>query len=613
MNFKNTFILFFSLILILSCNLSDNVSIPKNFNELGGDSATVILNKIADSEWPKEAAKYISSNNNTLHERRNREIMLSYLDARAKKEANPFAQHIYYNLKSYEFVQRGKTDSAITLAYESLRIIQHLDTIKPLNTYHILGLCYYFKENKDSSLYYWQKGYELSEIEKDEKFVGLFATNLGTSYYQSGNNHAARKMFMRGIESKFRTKESKGILINNIISTLIDDSKFSEADSFWNKYKNEVKPNPADYEGQLFLLNRVNLLLQLEKKNEAQKLLNEISEANLHPTLLEDYGRVFIHNQMIHKDFSFMKDPHWNEFVLTKHLFLVSSLKQILLNNLKEPELFPLFVQLEKSANNADLPRITSKRIQMTLFEVLGNYLGIHGKAKAPFFVNEALRLQREIHAEIFEANIKTTKEFKQIERIIKEIQQKEAIIEKDQSIRNYMMIGIIMATIITFLAIGISLKNAKIKNIQKKQWEIEEMALKKEQELSSRIVEYSKIIIENNQKLKENLNRLLPMVDEKAKSEIRHMLTGAEVLTTLNTEENPGLANQLIGGDDKWEEKYPGFKHLNKTEQRVFVLVQENYKAKEIATLLGVATQYVRNVKTRLRKKLQLPDDWGM
>jgi DNA-directed RNA polymerase specialized sigma24 family protein len=174
-------------------------------------------------------------------------------------------------------------------------------------------------------------------------------------------------------------------------------------------------------------------------------------------------------------------------------------------------------------------------------------------------------------------------------------------------------MIGIIMATIITFLAIGISLKNAKIKNIQKKQWEIEEMALKKEQELSSRIVEYSKIIIENNQKLKENLNRLLPMVDEKAKSEIRHMLTGAEVLTTLNTEENPGLANQLIGGDDKWEEKYPGFKHLNKTEQRVFVLVQENYKAKEIATLLGVATQYVRNVKTRLRKKLQLPDDWGM
>jgi DNA-binding CsgD family transcriptional regulator len=57
---------------------------------------------------------------------------------------------------------------------------------------------------------------------------------------------------------------------------------------------------------------------------------------------------------------------------------------------------------------------------------------------------------------------------------------------------------------------------------------------------------------------------------------------------------------------------QFPGFNDLNKTEQRVLALTMELYRPKEVANVLGVSTQYVRNVKTRLKLKLNLPDNWG-
>jgi DNA-binding CsgD family transcriptional regulator len=52
--------------------------------------------------------------------------------------------------------------------------------------------------------------------------------------------------------------------------------------------------------------------------------------------------------------------------------------------------------------------------------------------------------------------------------------------------------------------------------------------------------------------------------------------------------------------------------KQLTKVEQRVYVLAQSDYRPKDIANMLGYSVQYVRNVKSRIRKKLDLDRNWG-
>jgi hypothetical protein len=603
--------LIFGFIFTFSCQTHSPQETPPNISNWSADSIISWTNTLNTNQWAQEIGKLIGSQSGPKNSRK-KDSLITYLFQRGKKENNPYALNIAYFFKGYTFLEIGQIDSAENYAHQSLKITESIDTINPLNTYHLLGLCAYFKNKTDLALHYWQKGYEVSEIRKDEKFVGLFATNLGTTYYYLGNSHTARKLFLRGIEAKFRTQEKKGVLINNLISTLIDDNKFLEADSFWNKYQHEITPNATTYEGQLFLINRVNLLLMLDSVSEAQNLLNTLSIEQVHPALNKDYSRVFIHTQICQKKYEWLSEEPWKTFAVAHASFLGSSLKHELLKQRNEPALKPFFVTLKHQGTWDTFHHKLSERETMNTYELIGMYGVSQSDPSASYYLQKALELQRSIHYKQFESNLKITKEFKQIERIVKEIQQKEAIIEKDKILRIYLWIAIGLLVIIALLIIWVFYKNTKIKEFEKRQLEAEQLALKKEQELNNRTVEYSKIIIENNQKLKDNLNRLLPMVDDKAKSEIRQMLNGAESLNTLNTNENPTLANQLIAEDAKWSEKYPGFNELNKTEQRVFVLVQESYKAKEIATLLGVATQYVRNVKTRLRKKLELPEDWG-
>jgi DNA-directed RNA polymerase specialized sigma subunit len=128
---------------------------------------------------------------------------------------------------------------------------------------------------------------------------------------------------------------------------------------------------------------------------------------------------------------------------------------------------------------------------------------------------------------------------------------------------------------------------------------------------LNNRIVEYSKSIIDRNAKLRSEIMATVDAAPSSMKNQLNQVLKDFQI-AGINPIENPNIAKQLIRAKDDWNEQFPGFEELNKTEQRVFVLTMENYRPKEIANVLGVSTQYVRNVKSRLKTKLNLKEDWG-
>ena len=198
-----------------------------------------------------------------------------------------------------------------------------------------------------------------------------------------------------------------------------------------------------------------------------------------------------------------------------------------------------------------------------------------------------------------------------ELEITFKEIKEKEQIIQDKEKTQNILIIALVLTIIIFTLSIWITFNYLKIKKIEKNRLQNEQDALKREQELSNRIVEYSKSIINLNSKLKAEILEAVAKAPNTVKNSVNQVLKDYQI-SHFNTEENPQIANQLIREKDNWNQQFPGFDNLNKTEQRVFVLTMENYRPKEIANVLGVSTQYVRNVKSRLKTKLNLKEDWG-
>ena len=93
---------------------------------------------------------------------------------------------------------------------------------------------------------------------------------------------------------------------------------------------------------------------------------------------------------------------------------------------------------------------------------------------------------------------------------------------------------------------------------------------------------------------------------------------------TETNDFENQ-LYNQRILTNEDWtafkmsfEKAYPGylirlrnkFAYLTEAEERLFIFIKLNLKSKEIAAILGISADSVKKTRSRLRKRLELPEE---
>ena len=226
-------------------------------------------------------------------------------------------------------------------------------------------------------------------------------------------------------------------------------------------------------------------------------------------------------------------------------------------------------------------------------------------------YFKKALKLTLNARIEENKTQQKVIDELNQLEETFQEIKNREDIIEENKKTQHALIVALILISIILILGIGTTRSYLKLKNIEKAKLESEQESLIREQALNNRIVEYSKSIIERNSRLRNEISSVISTAPNSLKTSINQVLKDFQI-NSINPEENPTIAKQLLKENDNWNDQYPGFDKLNKTEQRVFVLTMESYRPKDVATVLGVSTQYVRNVKSRLKSKLNLDQNWG-
>lgn len=603
------------LVIILTiANCSDNSRIPyQSIKNLSTDDAVQIIENI------KDPIHWVRLNEQYLYDLSAKEIpeeeitaAYSYLVNRSKIENNLVGINAAYRYKSFSFVNSGELDSAVKYAHLALNSSNDHDSIDPLHSYHIMGVAYFYKnQNSDTTLKYWQKGYKEAELRKDNYLISLFATNLGSFYYNNGNTRNARSLFMRASETSIKMNKANAMLSNNIISTLIDEGQYQEADKFWTQHKTELGTNTQTYNGQLFHISRINLLQLLNRFDEAKQQINLIDSDIVKPTLFREFSKVYIKANLHEQNYNFLYDSIIKVTIDKNISYFAYNLKYGIIENRKQKEIQYIINKLIELKSDSTQFNKLSTVYKSSIFEILGNHFSETNTLLANDYLNQAIGLKNQSIKEQSKIQQRTIDELNQLENTFAEIKTKEEIIKEQKNVQFITIMAFALILVILILSLWLTRNHLKIKNIQQNQLETEQASLIKEQELNNRIVEYSKSIIERNGKLKTEILSTIATAPNAIKIAINQVLKDYQI-SHFNTEENPQIAKQLIKEKDDWNEQFPGFDNLNKTEQRVFVLTMENYRPKEIANVLGVSTQYVRNVKSRLKTKLNLKEDWG-
>jgi DNA-binding CsgD family transcriptional regulator len=133
--------------------------------------------------------------------------------------------------------------------------------------------------------------------------------------------------------------------------------------------------------------------------------------------------------------------------------------------------------------------------------------------------------------------------------------------------------------------------------------------ALQLENEINGRILALSKLVIAKV----ERMNKLLMALNENNfKEQIRELKTESLAIQNAFSEAKPELADKLLEDYSDIQQKFPAVSELNMTEKRIFVLSINGYHSKEIAGILGLTAQYINNARTRIRKKLDIAENWN-
>ena len=612
--FKMTKFFTLSILLILfsiGCTPSKKLKIVEISN-LPIDSVLLKIDEVKNEvHWTRLCSQYLADLGSKTEKDADFKPMLDYLLNRSKRENSYLGLDAYYRFKSYQMITHGKIDTAMAFAYQALSFVNKHDSIEPMHAYHLLGMAFFYKnQQSDSTQYYWSKGYKEAELKKDYPMIMHFSLNLGTYYYNKGNTHNARSLFMRAKEIGIKTNQENPILINNILNTLLDEHQYEEADKFWKANEAKLTGDRNLYKGQLFLINRANLLRLLNRFEEANHKLNELPKDSVKPTLLLPYTRIFVINQIHKNDYAFTKDSFWKSQLLNNAPYFCGSFLRYS-NNIKYENIDFYTQKLIEIASDNEQLKLTSFAQKADISKYLGNYFALSNPKKALEFYKKSSQYNDSALTDELKTQQKVIDELNYLSQTYDEIKKKEEIIQKNKHTQKYLIGALILITLVLILSVLVALNYIKIKNIEKIKLQNEQDALIREQELNNRIVEYSKSIIDRNAKLRSEIMGTVDAAPSSMKNQLNQVLKDFQI-AGINPIENPNIAKQLIRAKDDWNEQFPGFEELNKTQQRVFVLTMENYRPKEIANVLGVSTQYVRNVKSRLKTKLNLKEDWG-
>jgi len=536
----------------------------------------------------------------------------------ANKQNNKLALAFYHIVSSRLNMYKIGPDSFYKSQKIALNIGNNLrDTNILLNSLGNLSTGYLMNSQIDSGLYFSRLGYDISMQSKKNNFIYFFAVNLGYVMNSKMLQGAAQMYFEQALNVLPVDDKNNLILLNNMLSIMITEKKFSDAEVFWKKHFERIKLDLNSYEGQLLFMNRA-LLYQGEKNwEESKKCIDKIKNivpvAQLKMNFLrlkltqadnskQDFSALLNENkQLILNEFpySFIEIADYiSKYAKNNPQFL--SLNDFLLLEKKVGGC----LELKKDYNNSPI-----LFIKALLYENVGDY------KNAYLTSSNALELQNKFYEQERESRHADLAEKMRLANLLDQIESSKKELESQNLQTRIFKIFTILLVIVSLLILYVVYRERKHTALREqllvKELENEKLLaenLSTENELNNRIITLSKLIISKV----ESINKLLVSISENnyhtTIKEVR-----SEFLNIQNavSDAQPQLADKLLEDYSDIQIDFPEISLLSITEKRIFVLSVNGYPTKEIAGLLGLTSQYVNNARSNIRKKMGIEENW--
>lgn len=522
-------------------------------------------------------------------------------------------------------VIHGVTDSDMELAHTITSLNQQVlkigdqinDTTMRILAITQLSSNYFALGKNDSAEMLTKQGFDLAYNSRDYVHIHFFGVNLGYVFNKKSMYGAAQQYFETALEAAKKIGSPHTMAVNNLVGLLVSEKNYYDAEQLWNQEFSNKELNPDTYEDQVLIINKAYILQKLGKYKEAQIWINKIKSVANYPDLQIDFHRVIL-NQMEHQK-------------LNTSVYL-DSIKSIWLvyppDGIKKMDAFiqnalPVNHNLitEKDIRFIDSFVDQSKDDYYDWVDIFESIKGVRAQSKGDF--NEAIGHFRKA-LEIKElANIKDgiSRKSDITEKLhIREQQAKleESNILLEHERTSYLWYKLVTAAIILFglfIIFIIVRERGRLKlqnDLVEKELILEKKsaeALQLENEINGRVLALSKLVIAKA----DRINKLLMALNENNfKDQIRELKTESLAIQNAFSEAKPQLADKLLEDYSDIQQDFPGVSDLNMTEKRIFVLSINGYHSKEIGSILGLTGQYVNNARTRIRKKLDIAENWN-
>ncbi|VXB89555.1 conserved hypothetical protein [Flavobacterium sp. 9AF] len=512
-----------------------------------------------------------------------------------------------------------------------------METTKQCDSIIKRGVVLMLKKEHVASLELLSEAKEIAQKKNWYKQLFLAQNNIANNYYMLLDYGEALKQHLESykIASKYLDDDQLMIVLNNIAILYSKEKKYKKANSYFNKalvlaekYKDSLKMS-------MYTMNLGLLANEQKKLQLARKFLNKSLQYSTIPEIKTPT----------------LTGLYQNDFLLGNFKQSRSGAEKLLLNLNNEPnsdnriELSLLIAKCYLKENNltkalqwvnntvAEKPDLEKKIELYDLFSTI--YFQLKSYAIA-FQYKDSITLSTSKLNTIKNGKLFESSEVKfQIQNYKEKLQEKELRIKNERKLF-FTVIIIIVFTLIILLLIfrNYSIKTKQKELIAKREQQMTTFKLEKEIAEKSLLVEKEKIVLLEQESLKNEIQ----IKNQKILSRALYISGRNQLLQDIiksfvslsNITDNDGIIKKIktleehLKTDDDWDNYVRHFDEVNQgfikrltqkhpdlttTDIRYLSYIYMNLDTKEIATMLNITPVACRKRKERIEKRLELPN----
>ncbi len=595
-----------TIVTISQCTSPDSkIMLQKQFNHCTHADSMIEYFQNNESDINPQflsiAAQILKRNQKPLEAKKIDSFYTNYVKTTQNKKVKFYYEidHAYADLTLQNF---ENTDSHISNLSTLKNEIKDSTIDMVFHTY--LGT-YLFVNNKlDSANKILLKAYYTAIALKDDMYTERLCNNLGSLALRIKQYRNARYFLSKAIQIMNNRKDSNPVLISNLATAYMSEGNLEQAKNTLLNGMDKSIPKES-YAYQLMRLNLAMVFQTMENFGESKKIINELNKDSIKLQLRAPYLILQLAQTIPNGKDELQKFISDHKIELLKNQ---ESLLEFYKNGLEKiiqryPELLTEFGFSESTFRSLSYEnwKYEQHEILATLAKNKGQHqIALNEKALS----NEALlelasKQKLSMSSEIDMA----------IQNI--ELENSNAVLESENKFKSKQItltnIILILAVILLGIIIYFWRKNNRV---QQRQIVIAEELLQSKLE--------SERLLSNENRLNEKLMALSKLIVEKS-------IIFAEKLKTSDVAKNPKIVEvrrgleKLAELDEAFEqtrsefgnesiykpiwEKYPDLNELSSNAKKVLLLSIQSYRPKEIASMLDLSYDYVRNLKTKLNQ----------